>query len=334
MIARLVITGLLLTLLSGAPHISAEETARQEDRLQIAFSVPGLEFDYFNYMLNAASQRAVELGADLVNVDGQVDPSVQSSGIRAMIDQGVDGIIISPIGEIELAPAIQDVIDAGIPVVTIDRGESITRTVGHVGPDNVRGGEIQGELLLSLLPQGGKVIEIQGFRGTSPATDRSKGFNDTIAHHPEIELVYQGDGQFSRDVAGGVTTRAIEENPDIDAIVCANDDMCLGAAEVAKNLGLEAFVIGFDAIPEALIAVQNGHLTGTLDQWTGRQAGEALTMLVNFIQTGTQPPEHTVLIEPTLITAANLGTAERASEADIVVTGTPASTPEAAIRYD
>jgi inositol transport system substrate-binding protein len=333
MVTRLVLVSLMLAILGRVPIASAETPARQEDRLQIAFSVPGLEFDYFNYMLNIASQQAAELGAELINVEGHVDPGVQSAGILAMIDQGVDGIIVSPLEDASVELAIQSAIDSGIPVVTIDRGATIPETVGHVAADNVRGGEIQGEFLISLLPQGGKVIEIQGFRGTAPATDRSKGFNDAISSHPEIELVYQDDGQFFRDEAMSVTKQALEQFPDADAIVCANDDMCLGAAEVANGLGLDIFIIGFDAIPEALTAIQNGDLTATLDQWTGRQVSEALDMLVNYVRTGTRPTEHTSLIEPALITANNLGAAERAAEAGITPTGSPESSPEATARF-
>jgi inositol transport system substrate-binding protein len=334
MIKRLVVVTLLLAVLVRAPLASAEAPSRQEDRLQIAFSVPGLQFDFFLNMLNVASQKANELDVELVNAEGQVDPAVQSSGILEMIDQGVDGIIISPFDEELLQIPVQAAIDAGIPVVTVDRTLPNVKTVGHVGADNVRGGEIQGEFLLSLLPNGGKVIEIQGFLEASPAVDRSKGFNDAIAGHPEIEVVYQSSANFRRDDAFRIAERELRFNPDVAAIVCANDDMCLGASEAAKGAGLDVKTIGFDALPEALQAIQHGNLTATVDQWAGRQASEAVEMIVNFIRTGVQPNEQTVLIEPTLITSGNLGEAERAEEAGITPTGTPDGTPEATLRYD
>jgi len=101
--------------------------------------------------------------------------------------------------------------------------------------------------------------------------------------------------------------------------------MCLGAAEAASSSGLDIASIGFDALPEALLATQAGTFAATVGQWASRQITGALDMLVTFVRTGTQPAERTVLIEPTLITASNLGQAERAAEAGITPTGTPAA---------
>jgi ABC-type sugar transport system substrate-binding protein len=334
---RLLIAALMLTLMASAPLASAAAPNRQE-KLQIAFSVPGLQFPFFVHMMNIAEDKAAELNIELIKLDGQDNTATQIAGLETMIAQGVDGVVISPREVEALAPAIQAVTDAGIPVVTVDRAVTGADTVGHVGADNVRGGEIQGEYLLSLLPDGGKVIELQGTVGASPAIDRSKGFNDAIADHPEIEVVFQDTAQFRRDVGLTVTEQALQANSDVDAIVCGNDDMCFGAAEAASGVGIDVPIIGFDALPEALQAIQDGTFAATVDQWPGRQTSGAMEMLVDFIRNGTEPPEHTVLIEPGLITIDNLGEAERAAEAGITPTGTPvgtpAGTPEASIRFD
>ncbi len=181
-----------------------------------------------------------------------------------------------------LAPAIQAVIDAGIPVVTVDRAVEGVETLGHVGADNVRGGEKQGEYLMEILPEGGKIIELQGTVGASPAIDRSAGFNSVIADHPEYEIVFQQTADFLRDQGLTVTEQALQANPDVDAIVAANDDMALGAAEAAAGAGIDVPIIGFDALPEALQAIQDGTLAATVEQWPGRQTAGAMEVLVNL----------------------------------------------------
>src|SRR3712207_2394328 len=120
---------------------------------------------------------------------------------------------------------------------SVDRAVSGATTLGHVGADNVRGGEIQGEYLLEILPEGGRVIELQGTVGASPAIDRSAGFNAAIADHPEIEVVFQQSAGFLRDQGLTVTEQALQANPEVDAMVCGNDDMCFGAAEAASGAG-------------------------------------------------------------------------------------------------
>ena len=90
----------------------------------------------------------------------------------------------------------------------------------------------------------------------------------------------------------------------------------------------EEHAIGFDALPEALQAVQDGTLIATVDQWPGRQTSGAMEVLVNYLRDGTEPAEKTLLIEPALITIDNLGEAERAEEAGITPTmaeATPAA---------
>jgi ABC-type sugar transport system substrate-binding protein len=297
-----------------------------------------MNFPFFVHMMNIAQAKADELGIDLIQLDGQDNTATQVAGLETMIAQGVDGIVISPREVEALAPAIQAVTDAGIPIVTVDRAVTGADTLGHVGADNVRGGEIQGEYLLSLLPDGGQVIELQGTVGASPAIDRSAGFNAAIADHPEIEVVFQQTAEFRRDTGLTVTEQALQANPDVAAIVCGNDDMCFGAAEAASGLGIDVPIIGFDALPEALQAVQDGTFAATVDQWPGRQTAGAMDILLAFLEDGTEPAEHTVLIEPALITIDNLGEAERAAEAGITPTGSPVASPEgspeALLRYD
>jgi ABC-type sugar transport system substrate-binding protein len=337
--ARLVIVAMLLGMLAAVPlSAAAAVPPRQDEQLQIVFSVPGLLFPFFVHMMNFAREKAVELDVELIEQDGLDDSATQSSLLETAITQGVDGVVISPRDAQALAPAIQAVTDAGIPVVTVDRAVQDATTLGHVGADNVRGGEIQGEYLVSILPDGGNVIELQGTVGASPAIDRSSGFNSVIAEHPEIEIVFQQTAGFRRDQGLTVTEQALQANPDVDAIVCGNDDMCFGAAEAAASAGIEVPIIGFDALPEALQAIQEGTLAASVEQWPGRQTTGAMELLVNYLRDGTEPAEHTTLIEPALITADNLGEAERAAEAGITPTGTPETmdgTPAAlAARFD
>ena len=75
-----------------------------------------------------------------------------------------------------MAPALQEAVDAGIPVVTIDRRvDKVPGILAHVGADNVKGGEAQGDLVMKLFPDGAKVMNLQGQSGSSPAIDRNKG---------------------------------------------------------------------------------------------------------------------------------------------------------------
>ncbi|HYH13530.1 MAG TPA: substrate-binding domain-containing protein, partial [Thermomicrobiales bacterium] len=162
-----------MSLASGLPV-----GALAQDPLRIAFSVPGLNFPFFVHMVNLAEQHAEQIGdIELTVLDGQQSgqPSStkQTADLEAAVAQGIDGLVISPNDAEALAPAIQSVIDAGIPVVTVDRNVAgDVPTLAHVGADNVEGGRIQGRYLIEILPDGGQIFELQGQPGASAAIDR------------------------------------------------------------------------------------------------------------------------------------------------------------------
>lgn len=315
--------GMMAALPVAARSVGAQET------LQIAFSVPSLAFPFFQHMINLAEEHAAGIGVGLMILDGQQggQPSStkQSSDLEAAVAQGVQGVVISPNDVNALQPAIQALIDAEIPVVTVDRNVTGAETLAHVGADNVRGGEIQGEYVVELLTDGGQIFELQGQPGASAAIDRHAGLENVLAENEQIEVVASETAEFSRDRAVSVFEALLAANPAPDAVVCANDDMAFGVAQVASEQGLDLAVIGFDALPEALVAIRDGQMAATIEQFPGQQATTALDIIAAFLRDGTEPEEHDLYLEPALITADNLGEAERAAEAGIEGAATPAA---------
>ena len=98
-------------------------------------------------------------------------------------------------------------------------------------------------------------------------------------------------------------------------IVAANDDMALGALQVAQEQNLDIAIIGFDALPEALASVRDGGLTATIEQMPGGQSRGAMKALVSFLRDGTKP-EPLQLLTPIAITKDNISDGERLSEVE------------------
>jgi ABC-type sugar transport system substrate-binding protein len=290
--------------------------AAPAEKLTIAFSVPGMNFPFFVHMERQVRDEAEKIGnIEIVTLDGQDNTTKQVADVEAVIAKGYDGLIISPRTTDALAPVLQQAVDAGIPVMTIDRSvQGVNGLLGHVGADNVIGGEAQGEAILAMFPDGAKIIELLGSPGASPAIDRSAGLHNVIDPAGNIEVVCQQTGQFSRDGGLTVTENCLSANPNPDAIVAANDDMALGAVEAAKAAGLNVPIIGFDALPEAIQAVQNGSLYGSVEQFPGGQSRTALNTMVEFLVNGTAPASEVNLLSPKLITLDNIDEAERIGE--------------------
>lgn len=291
--------------------------AAQAQDLTIASSMPALEFPFFVHMQNALRQEAESIGGiELIETDGQNQTTKQTADVEAAIIRGVDGIIISPLDAVAMAPALQQAVDAGIPVVTIDRRvDGVSGILAHVGADNVLGGEAQGRLIMEMFPDGARIINLQGQPGASPAIDRNQGLHNVLDPVSDrYEFVAEQTANFAREEGASVTEALLAGmGTPPDVIVAANDDMALGALQVTQERGLDIPIIGFDALPEALASVRDGGLAATIEQFPGGQSSTALQALVEFLRDGKQP-EELILLEPIAITEANIDEAERLDE--------------------
>lgn len=302
-------------LLAGAT-ISQAGMAHAQD-LTIASSMPALEFPFFVHMQGALAKEAAAIGGiALIETDGQNQTTKQTADVEAAIIQGVDGIIISPIDSVAMAPALQQAVEAGIPVITIDRRvDGVEGILSHVGADNVVGGQAQANLIIEMFPDGARIVNLQGQPGSSPAIDRNKGVHDILDPlSDKYVFVAEQTANFAREQGASVTEAilaGLDSPPDV--IVAANDDMALGALQVVQEKGLDVAIIGFDALPEALASVRDGGLTATVEQFPGGQSAKALQTMVSHLRDGATP-EPLVLLQPITITADNIDQAERLGE--------------------
>ena len=277
---RLVVASALALTMVTAPVAHAED--------QILASVPGLTFPFFVHMMNAFKAEAAKQGMGVIESDGQVSSPKQTADVEAAITQGVKGIVISPNEVDAMAPALQQAVEAKIPVVTVDRRVAqVEGILAHVGADNVKGGEAQANLIVQMFPDGATIINLQGQSGASPAIDRNKGLHNILdGMADKYKIVFEQTAGFDRAKGLAVTEAALSGMADAPkVIVAANDDMALGAMEAVKSRGLSGIaIIGFDALPEALAQVRDGGLTATIEQFPGQQSALGVQTLVDFIK--------------------------------------------------
>src|SRR5436190_8526511 len=305
---------LLLSAAIALPFMSSAALAADK----ILASVPGLSLPFFVHMMNDFKAEIQKQGYEAIESDGQVSSPKQTADVEAAIAQGVKGIVISPNEVDAMAPALKEAVEAGIPVVTVDRRvPSVEGILAHVGADNVKGGEAQGKLILKLFPEGATIVNLQGQSGASPAIDRNKGLHNVLDPvKDKYKIVFEQTAGFDRAKGLSVTEAALAGMPKPpQVIVAANDDMALGAMEAVKSRGLSGIVIiGFDALPEALAQVRDGGLTATIEQFPGKQSAIGVQTLAAFIKSGKKPTEKILLLTPVAITKDNLKVAERLGE--------------------
>ncbi len=292
-----------LFVLLAAVSFLLPPTTRAAGPLKIGMSVPGLKFPVFVIMKDDAEKAAKKLGATIVFADAQNDSSKQASDIENFVAQKVDAILVSPMTVDSQVPAIEAAVAAGIPVATVDRKSNSDKVLVHVGADNVQGGRAAAKFIIDKLHNKGSVIELEGTPGASAAIDRKKGFEEVIKKSG-VKLLVSESADFDRTKAQNVMEALMQKYPNFDAVFGANDEMIIGAIEALGDKAKSKVMVGFDATPDAFQYMKEGKLSATIDQFPGKQAGEALKYLVDYVKSKKKPAKQVYYINPEPVTQA------------------------------
>ncbi|MCU1688004.1 MAG: transporter substrate-binding protein [Amycolatopsis sp.] len=242
----------------------------------IGMSQANLSEPYRQRMDDDIKKAAAAVPQFTVNyADAAQDDTKQVGQVQNFLTQKIDLLIISPNEATPLTGAVKQVFDAGIPVLLLDRKVDGDAYTSFIGADNVSIGKQAGEYMAStLLPKGGKIAEIKGLSGSTPAKERSDGFDQGIAGK-NIDVVATADGQWLRDQGQAKADAMLKAHPDIQAVYSQNDPMAEGARIAAQNAGLPKLPItGIDGLPVpegGIKAVEAGRLSATFVYPTGGQ---------------------------------------------------------------
>ena len=187
---------------------------------------------------------AEKRGCQLVYTDAAGSAAKQVADVNSMIAQGVDFIFLPPREEKPLIPAVMDAKKAGIPVLLVDRNvdPSLAKAgedyLAFIGSNFILEGQRVADWTIAKTGGKGKIIELEGSIGASPANDRKKGFDDTIkAKAPGMEIVASQSGDFARDKGRQVAETLLQAHPDATMVYAHNDEMALGAIAAIEAAG-------------------------------------------------------------------------------------------------
>lgn len=173
----------------------------------------------------------------------------QIADIRYFADNGFDIIIAAPNEADAITPVIEEVYDAGIPVIVFDRNINGDSYTAYQGVDNVGIGKSAADYARHLLPDGGNVIEIHGLAGSTPAVGRHEGFAKE-AELKGIDIIASAYGNWNYEDAAIKVDSLLNIYEDVDLIYAHNDRMAIAASDVARKHGKDIRIIGIDAAPE------------------------------------------------------------------------------------
>lgn len=192
------------------------------------------------------------------------DNEKQIADLQYFANNDFDIIIVAPNEADAITLTIEQIYESGIPVVVFDRNVNGNKYTAFQGADNDQIGSFAGQYASNLLNGKGKILEIYGLKGSTPAIGRHNGFNKEISKHPSIELVNSLYGNWNYEKAYAIADSILKVHPDIDLVYAHNDRMAIGASDAFRRAGLHPYIIGVDAAPEIGIkAVKDSVINAT-----------------------------------------------------------------------
>jgi ribose transport system substrate-binding protein len=219
--------------------------------------------------IQAAAAKHPEL--KVIFKDAQNDTLQQRAKIEEFISARVNLIIVSPKEAQPLTEPVAHAIEAGIPVIVLDRRLLGDRYTCFIGADNKKIGKAAGQWIAKTLGGKGNVVELMGLQTSTPGQDRHSGFLEGIAGS-DIKIIFSADMQWLEPNARNEMESALARFDKIDLVFAHNDDGAHGAYLAAKAAGREKQMkfVGIDALPQEGIAyVQQGVLDATFQYPTG-----------------------------------------------------------------
>lgn len=309
---RRLLGGLLLALAltacgqQDAPQQPAAEATPQPPR--IALVMKSLANEFFTNMADGArAHQAANPGSYELIVNGirnESDLAQQVALVEQMMATGVDAIVIAPADSRGLLPVARRAVAQGIVVVNIDNrfDRELVADMGvdipFVGPDNREGARKVGEVLAAALAPGDQVAIIGGIPGAFNAQQRQAGFEDAM-RSAGIEVVSIQSADWEQARAASVASAILGENPDLKALLCANDSMALGAVAAVRQAGRadQVLVVGFDNISAANTLVQSGEMLATADQYGDQLAVFGIEYALEILATGQAPQDRNTPVD-------------------------------------
>jgi ABC-type sugar transport system substrate-binding protein len=146
-------------------------------------------------------------------------------------------------------------------------------------------GVLAAQYMIENLPAGSQVAMVEGQAGSNAGNARKDGFHSTI-EDSSLELVASQPGDWDRVQALNAAQNILQTNPDVQGIYAANDTMALGVIEAVGGSSTEAgvIVVGTDAVPEAIEAVREGRLHGTIAAFPYQLGYNGLVLAVRALE--------------------------------------------------
>jgi ribose transport system substrate-binding protein len=275
---------------------------------RIALVMKSLANEFFGTMADGAKkhQAGNSTTYDLIvnGIKNETDLAEQVNLVEQMIAQQVNAIVIAPADSRALVTVLRHAKEAGVLVVNIDNklDADVLKQAGlnvpFVGPDNRAGAKKVGEALAKKLKPSDEVAIIEGIPTAFNGQQRRLGFEDAMKA-AGMNIVSVQSGLWEMEKANAVAGAMLSEHPQLKAILCANDNMALGAVAAIQAAGKagSVLVVGFDNISALQPMLDKGQVVATADQHADKLAVFGIEAALKILKGDAPPADQTTAVD-------------------------------------
>ena len=258
----------------------AETGTAQGKKIKVGVSIANFDDTFLTYMMDGMKKAAAADGnVELEFVDAKEDIAKQMNQVENFVTQGKDVIIVVPVDTSAAEPMTNAAITNGVKIVYVNRNPgNLPDGAFYVGSEEKKAGILQMEYLAEKMGGKGNIVILLGKLDNEGTIKRTEGVEEIAKKYPDIKILDKQTGLWQRTDGLAKTENWLNKYGDqITAIVSNNDDMALGAVQALKDAGKKnIMVVGVDATPDGLAALEAGDITATVFQDADGQGGGAV----------------------------------------------------------
>lgn len=281
-----------------------------------------------NYFMDKLRQGVEEAYLELLDYGTEIeyifsdtlDPDEQEPILRNINPNMYDGIALNAGGE-SLRPAIDRLVDSGMPVVAFNTDVSSSKRSFYVGENSYKNGRVAGELMGRMLEKKGEILVFLGFKDVSSHKERCKGFVDVVKEmYPEINILGIIEHHDNEEEANKKMGEILESGQIIDGIFCVSTPGVVGVGKCLREHDQHICLIGYDVNELTSCLLKEGYCSAVMFQDPQRQGFEAVALLNKMLNSEWVPKHKKYHTRTQIVLSGNIDDyADDAKENGIIV---------------
>lgn len=270
------------------------------------------ETPFMKLVLNGAEQARMELKSMNTELYIESIDSYDADRMLATIDQmlerGVHGLALTPGNSPAIHEKMCQVIQEGVPIVTLNSDAPDTGRLAYVGLDNYRAGRAAAGLMSLTLRDGGTILPLSGYTENTSHTQRMKGFFDAVEHEfPKLRLLDLKHCYDVDAIAEKIVDNTLKSHPDLAGIYISGNGQT-GVCRALRRFQKagKVCVLCFDLTQGNVAELEKGSLDFILDQNAGEQGYRPAILLYDKLLLGEEPTSEYLYTDICIKTRFNL----------------------------